>query len=182
MWNEEWCKTLSRWELKRFADRHHPQYYGSLKMGRWLFYTPHRKGKTRGIGGIFSIACAAATRHGVLKQNLAFWKDVGKHLCSHPHCNIIERNRNKPFGHRKNKAKWQLIRCKADVAWSLICGMTEGTRFGLFRNQFGGRVYFNESSQNSHRGNITTFSKDEQKRKNARLTERNFVGFWSLNY
>lgn len=128
--NEEDAKYFHG-ELKKVCDRHHPQYYVEFK--KWAddyFYIPHRK-ETRGIGGIFFDRLREGQGMS-FEQNLAFWKDVGNTFAP-TYCNIIERNRNKPFT-EKNK-QWQLIRRGRYVEFNLV--YDKGTRFGLETN---GRV------------------------------------------
>jgi coproporphyrinogen III oxidase len=110
--------------LKEVCDRHSSEFYPEFKT--WAdeyFYLPHRQ-ETRGIGGIFFDKLSG--NHEAMEKYFGFVKDVGM-LFPDVYTELINRNRDKPFGERE--LKWQALRRGRYVEFNLI--HDKGTKFGL---------------------------------------------------
>ncbi|MFK7807309.1 MAG: oxygen-dependent coproporphyrinogen oxidase [Saprospiraceae bacterium] len=111
--------------LKDTCDKHHSDYYSSVK--KWAddyFYIKHRK-ETRGIGGIFFDHLH--TQDGFTKEDRwNFVQSVGKAFVP-LYTTQVRRNSNKTF--TENEKAWQLQRRGRYVEFNLV--WDRGTKFGL---------------------------------------------------
>ena len=114
--------------LKAVCDKYDKNWYPKFKtQADDYFFITHRN-ETRGVGGIFYDHLSHDTGHS--KQSiLDFSVDLGN-LFPKIYGEIINSNRNKPFGEKE--LKWQMLRRGRYVEFNLV--YDRGTRFGLLSN------------------------------------------------